>query len=132
MNFTRAKTYTFSTLAPDVLGAEFKVLKVESILSLEDAINHDANLVSKHENVKLKVSGLPQDPATLNYIKFKDQKNKVIVLADEWINQDTIVEDTAVNLAISLNNASLSDITKLRNILISNGYGDKITDIKTV
>lgn len=122
--FTIGNSYTFDTAAPAVLGTQIKNAKLLSVLDYETARMFD-NIDIKFRTIfPLLPVGTPDTIELSTYYLFKAESGEKIVIADIWINKSTVVEVGFIQFQVSFTKASLADIDKVRNNLVSLGYTD--------
>lgn len=120
MLFELKKRYNFSTKAPALLGAEYRNMKVESIMSSTEAIKY-LDILTLHEQVKT-IIGLDIEPINCTFIKFKSIEGDEKIIALEYINSDSIVEVETINIQINILNANTNDMLILSERLRELGY----------
>lgn len=104
MPFELRKRYNFTTLAPAILGASYKNMKVVSLISQSEAVKY-SDVVTKHETLKQTIAGLPASTVNMTFILFEDSNGDKVVFADEYIDQLTITEITTITLQINVYDA---------------------------
>lgn len=128
MNYNLKHFYSFDTIAPNFIGSRYTNLKLTDILGLESAITVRQDLVSVNQQIKDNVTGASElKAANLQYLKFLDVNNQVLVLAKEWIDDATAIDLTISGgykrVTISIK-GSLDDISIINNALKNLGYYD--------
>lgn len=122
--------YNFSTLAPAILGADFKRVTVLAILNYKVAATY-INIESNHVNIYPYLPvGTVNDPKTYQYILIKTQSGEDTVLALPWINLNTVVKVTSQSITVTIDKVTVDDTTKIRDSLILMGYQDFSISIK--
>lgn len=115
--------YSFNTIVPSILGARNTAVLL-SEMSYDDVVEKGIPIDSLYSQV------LPHLPLILRvdrrhttYYKFKNKNTSAVsYLAKEWIDYDTITSQSFLNLNIVISQASLSDISTIRNTLRTMGY----------
>lgn len=121
-DFVIGNVYNFSTKAPAILGATFTGVKVIGLVSYDIAITM-ANIDYKQRVVlPLLPQGTPTDPKSYQYVLFITQSGDKQVLALPWIEISTIELQTGTTVTSVVSNVSLSDVDKIRKLLIAAGY----------
>lgn len=121
MSFRINKVYNFNTLAPNILGSYYSLMKVKSILSadkaakIEDVYNLNSKLVSV-------IPGLSNDPSDNEYILFENSDGTERIFAYEWLNEETITEATNTNIKVTIANRDTTDVAVIKQALIALGY----------
>lgn len=113
------RRYTFSTVAPTMLGAEYKNVKVKALLDSNEAIKH-RDITTLHNNMKAIVPTLPQ----LNdctFVLFETTNNEKLLLALEYIDIYSIVEVATTNIRVDIPNSDSDTISLIRNRLLELG-----------
>lgn len=123
MNLEVGKTYTFSTRAPALLGQTIERVRLTSIMDFQTA-NLKENISRKFRNIYPTLpEGTPDDPEAALYYGFRTEFGQDIIVANFWIDEESLVEISLVKAVVTFPSVSLSDITTLRNILNASGMG---------
>lgn len=116
-------SYTFTTIQANLLGGTFEKVKLGGIVDYTTAKILNPNIDS------IQASVLPYLPPTASikhttykYYSFTKQTGGVIVFAAEWINEDSLIENTVEFLDIRISGANASDIPAIKNILGLSGW----------
>lgn len=120
-------TYTFGTIAPAVLGANFSnVTVIGSMVGEEAAKEFDvatihASIVSQVPNVQL-----PMNYLDCTYYKLINKSNPdlVTIIALEYIDLDSVEEVSNNKLIITVNNFNTGDPGTIKKLLNGLGYYD--------
>lgn len=129
-NFQLNKIYTFDTNAPAILGSRVENAKLTGILDYETARRYD-EVHLKYRNIyPLLPTGTPDQPETCIYYKFKAENGSVLIMADQWINESSIEEISAVMANIVVSDIAMEDISRIRDALLALGYNN--INIRTV
>lgn len=123
MLFEIKKTYNFSTLAPTLLGSDYTNLKVKAILTSEAAVKY-SDIVSTHQTVKSIIKNLPDNVSDLTYILFENSDKTTLILPVEYIEADSIVEVSSINIRIDIPNVTVDDVNIIKTRLKELGYLD--------
>jgi len=123
--FERKKTYNFNTLAPSILGARYENMKVVSILDISDAMKIE-NVISKHANLLTIIDNLPKDPGDCDFISFMNSSGDIVLLANEYIDQNSIEVVTTFDLNLTIPNVTTEDTALVMAILKQHGYNNVI------
>ena len=118
--FELRKRYNFSTKAPAILGAEYRNVMVESIMTATEAVKY-SDVLTLHEQIRT-VLNLDLEVANCTYIKFKTLDGETVILALEYINSDSIVEVKTVNIRVDILEANTDDILIIQERLKELGY----------
>lgn len=127
VSFELKRFYSFDTIAPMFIGSRYTNMKLIDILSFDSAISVRQDIVSINQKIKDNVPGSVElNAANLKYLKFMDTKNQIVVLAKEWLDENSIVDLTASGgfkaVTITIKEANLEDITIINNALKNLGY----------
>lgn len=123
------KVYTFHTNASAVLGAIIKNAKLQAIINYDIALKYD-NIVNKYRTIyPLLPVGTPDSPESCVYYVFKTEAGDTVVFADQWIDLNTVELVEHIVISVTVNEASLSDVTNIRNALNALGFTNYV--IKT-
>lgn len=122
MSFKIGKIYTFNTLAPAVLGVIVKNARLTGIVDYSTACKH-INVDMLQRNVyPLLPAGTPNITSDYTYYLFKGESGNMVVLADVWIEETSIEEALGKTISISIPNANLEDVTRIRDTLNLMGF----------
>ena len=123
-NFQIGSSYSFTTLAPGVLGASYTNAKVLGIVDYNVAVSiTNVNYLQKVV-YPLLPAGSPSNYEDYNYIIFSTSNNSKLVLATTWINENSIQLITGTNITVNIANGSLSIIPLLQQQLTAMGLTD--------
>lgn len=120
--FELRKRYNFSTKAPAILGAEYRNVMVESIMTADEAVKH-TDILTVHEQIKV-VLNLDIEATNCTFIKFKTLDGESVILALEYINSDSIVEVKTINIRVDILEANTEDILIIQERLKELGYAN--------
>lgn len=125
MLFNINKSYNLTTLAPTLLGGDYKDLKVRSLLSASEAVKY-REIYSLHEAVKGIVDSIPDNVNDCTYVLFEmnDINKTPLLLAIEYIDIYSIVEVETVNIGIKIYNSDSENIALIRTTLKEIGLKD--------
>lgn len=121
-NFELGKIYTFNTNAPAILGTSIKNAKLSAILDYDSARRYDEVLFKYRTIYPLLPTGTIDQPESCIYYKFKAENGSDIILADQWINESTVELVDAIGLRITITDISITDISRIRDVLLALGY----------
>ena len=116
--FELQKTYNFNTLAPAILGSNYKNALVLAIVSYDLAkqfFSPETESVNVYPALPL---GVVADPKKYTYIVFRTESGVTRVLALEWINISSITVVTSQILTVTISNASVGDAERVRQALL--------------
>lgn len=116
--------YGFDVYPTSVIGNNFKNVQVLALMDATTASQY-ADIFALHEAVRpFLPAGTVTDPLKFTYVRLQTSNGTTAVVADEWINQGTIVEVLSSRISIVVNNASPSDPARLRNLLLGANFPD--------
>jgi hypothetical protein len=120
--FAINSVYSFNTKAPALLGSLIQNAKLIGMLTYALAITYD-NIDLKYRAIyPLLPPGSPDQPDSCIYYHFISESGERIILADQWINMSSIELIEQINFNVSFNQASIEDISRVRDALNSLGY----------
>jgi len=125
MSFKIKGRYTFTTLAPHVLGAEYRNVTVESIMSYNDAVKK-RDVTTLHSILLDTIPNLPQSPDLCQYLSLVTESGESLVIAVEYIDAESIQVVSGINIKIELRNSSLEDLNTIRLALNELGVPDMV------
>lgn len=84
-------TYSFKSVAPGILQDEYQELKLESIGNYRRAKEASkSELLSQWRAVAPHIPGAPVSPEMARWLVFTSAGNETVVLANEWIEGDSV------------------------------------------
>lgn len=114
--------YNFETLAPAVLGAEFKNAKVLAIMSFATA-SKETDIPALHYNVVSFLNlGTPTDYTKYTYLQIISETGAKTILALEWIRATSIVKVSKRMVSFSVEINDTVDISRITNAIVQNGF----------
>lgn len=117
--------YNFSMKAGAILGYSYDNATVLGLLDFASA-NAIQDVTPLHMAAYSELgTGVPRNARDLIYVKIKTSTGQVRVLAMDWIATQPLLV-TSNTLRVMISEVDLSDIDRIRQILISNGF-DKVT-----
>ena len=120
-NFEIGSRYNFNTVSPTVLSASYKNMKVIAILTFRIAIKY-ADVVTINEQIE-KVEGISLlDPKDVRYILFENEYGEEVVLAEDWIDPNSVVKVDSITATIRIENITTEDLLVIENALRALGY----------
>ena len=124
-------TYNFNTLAPSILQAAGTGMTLIGTVNYAIA-NTMINVSVQQRSIYPELpAGTPSDETTYKYYVFKDINGKQVVLADAWIDQNSIVKVSMVTINISIGQCTSADMTVLQNQLNLLGYKGRFSITST-
>lgn len=117
--------YSFSTLAPSVLGAEYQKVRLAGVCGYEMARLHDGIDVKTQAVAAYLGADAVAAQDDVYYI-FKAASGSLIVLGKSWINLATLQGASDQAVVATIATASSEDAKRIRQILALAGY-DKVT-----
>jgi len=125
MAFSINKSYTFTTLAPAILGGVFNTVKVKSMMSATEAVKY-RDIHTLHASVKSLITGVPNSVNDLTYILFEanDANKTNTLLALEYIDPFTVTEVITTTIDVRVFNAQTTDVALIRAALLEVGIVD--------
>lgn len=125
-------TYNFNTLAPSIIQASGYNMTLTGIVGY-DIAKTMINVTLQQRSIYPELpAGTPSDETTYTYYVFKNTDGKQVVLADAWIDMNSVVKVSKLNLTISLTQCTTSDITLIRDQLNLLGYKGRFNITSTV
>lgn len=126
MIFKQGNTYSFSTLAPAVLGERYENVKVIAVGSYEFA-SAITNVDVLHNNVLAMLpAGTEKDPQKLDYVVVlvggDNNTNSRKVFATVWISEASVEEYQNLIATFTVQIATPADTQRIRNLLSAAGY----------
>jgi len=125
MVFDLFNIYNFETISNTILKPEYKDLKVVGFGGFRQALKYSGvmNDVTTIREQLVMETGINLIKATdAKYIMFEDKYGNELVLAEDWINLDTVTLVTSVDLNIKITNITSDDTPIILNTLRAMGY----------
>ena len=124
--------YNFTTRAAAILGQEWVNMKLMG--------QGDYRLACMFDNVDIKLNNiLPylgedalDDASKDEYLIFQTESGSTVVFGRTWINLATIEGTSKTIITITVEGASPSDATRIRNLLALAGYNNVATKVDTI
>lgn len=108
------KVYNFRTLAPSVLGAEFKNAKLTGIVDYASAIKRDT-VDQRFKSIYALLDPAPvYDPTIYNYYIFKTEQGQDVVLCEVWIDMTSVVEAVGESYRITVRNTDSATMNRVK------------------
>lgn len=120
-DFEIGKHYTFSSTIPVEFGESFVRVKFEGKVGYEIARLHE-NVDQRHRRVFHHLENAVDNPAAYQYYIFSGDGKSKVVLAEPWIDHNSVslVESVSVNIVVE--NIKTADVDIIRKLLLSGGY----------
>lgn len=120
--FNIGLTYSFEVWPNNILGNDFKNVRVLAILD-RDSANQLISTQSMHVNVYPYLpAGTPNNPGQYNYIKIQTASGAVTCLGLPWIKESSIRVVEYKKMLITLDGITMEDVVRAQNALIKNGF----------
>lgn len=120
--FNINKIYNFETLAPSVLGAEYKNAKVLALMNYGTAAGI-ADIPALQFNVApFLPNTVSRDFTKYTYVELISETNAKTILALEWIKANSVVavSKRVVTFSVEINDSV--DIPRITNAIVQNGF----------
>ena len=115
-------TYNFALLAQGILGAGYSSALLQGVFDYSSAIQI-ADVTGTHAAVLPSLpAGTPSDPSLLLYLKIKTSSGETVVLAQDWLSGAPVLANSTTATVV-VSNISTADLPRLREVLVSNGFG---------
>lgn len=121
-NFQLKQNYSFNVHPVPVLGNSFKNVTVVALMDREQA-NKEIDTNALHVQIfPYLPTGTPNRADGYDYVKIKFPSGNTTVLGLAWIVEDSVEQVTSTTVSVKINNATPSDVTRIRNALVQNGF----------
>lgn len=121
-NFEIGGVYSFNTIAPTLLGSDYRNVKVLGIIDYNIASQYINPHVRHADLYPYMATGIPDDPTQYNYLMVRLGSGGRTVLAIPWIDISSIEQVTITNITVTFTNAKNSDVERIRELLELNGF----------
>ena len=118
-DFKIGAKYKFNTIAPITLN-NYDNVTLTGIIDYDLAIQFE-DIIGIHERVKEELGKNIGDISNSNFYVFKSDVGKII-LADKWIDMDTVKLIDKVDILVRISNIEETDIYVIENLLRKAGY----------
>jgi hypothetical protein len=123
VTFKTGSVYSFTTINANILGGTFEKVKLSGIVDYNTAKLLSPNIDSVQASVfPYLPQGTSDKHTSYQYYVFQKQTEGISVFAIEWINMDTVRENSVEYLDIRISGANPSDIATIKNILGLSGW----------
>ncbi len=123
INISTGNRYKFTTINGSVLGTSYSAICIGDNLTYQAAKLYDPNVDNKQAYL---IPDLPQSVSTKHtgykYLLFQTDTGAVIVLADVWINKESVVLYSSKSVEIRIEGADSSDVSRIKAILGLAGF----------
>lgn len=114
---------SFNTIAPAVLGAQFKNVRFLGSFGFEVAKAYPDNIILRARTISpILGNSVNKDYRTYTYYLFKDMNEKTTVLAGEWIQTNTLTVTNTQKIIFTITNPTGTSMKELSDYLLLNGY----------
>lgn len=120
----QGKVYNLSTRAPSILGARLERVTLIGILTYEIAQKFENINLQYRQIYPLLPPGTPDTVKACTYYLFRTSSDSQVVLADQWINMDSVTLVDGINFQVTFHQRSISDVNRIRDILNAMGMTD--------
>lgn len=122
MNFQLNKIYTFNTKAPGILGTSIKNAKMIGMVDYHTAMGFENIDLKFRQIYPVLPNGTPDTPESCVYYRFISESGEKIIMADQWIDENSIEVIEHVSFQVKFVNVDLEDISRVRDTLNAMGY----------
>jgi len=127
MLFELKKTYNFNTVSMSVLDFSYKNLTVLSYLGFDQAIKYSGvynDVVTIREQLIVETSKSFIESKDAIYVLFKSSDGTEVLLAEDWVDADSIELVQDISLALTIKDITTSDTAIIMDTLRALGYND--------
>jgi len=127
MLFELKKTYNFNTISTSVLELSYKNMKVLAYLGFDQAIKYSGvfnDVVTIREQLVTETGKPLLDAKDATYVLFEDEYGDQVLLAEDWIDTDSIQLVQSINLKLIIKNITTSDTAIILDTLRALGYNN--------
>ena len=122
-NFKQGSVYTFTTIYANILGGTFEKVKLSGVVDYQTAKLLNPNIDSIQASIfPYLAAGASEKHTSYQYYIFQKQTGDIAIFATEWINLDTVRENSVEYLDIRISGANPSDMATIKNILGLSGW----------
>lgn len=118
--------YNFQTHGSPIIISEFKNALLTGIVDFQTASKYE-NVVALNEAIRpLLNANVDRDYTKYTYYLFSTTDNKTHVIANQWINQATVVKTQNKDMVIKVLNISIDESERIRRVIASMGHDSLI------
>ena len=122
--FNYKEIYDFNTKAPIILGSTYTNMKVViPSMPYEEALKK-RDIITLHENLTTVLDGLPANMEEYVFVLFENSTGEQVLLAEQWIDPDSVALKNLTKMTITVNNIALTDVSVIQNAITELGYID--------
>lgn len=124
MDLQLKRTYNFDVYPVSLLGNIFKGVTVLAVMDDETA-NQYIDTQAMHVQVYPSLPvGSPNRPRDYSFVKLRLANGSTTIIGVPWIKDSTIQEITSSVIRAVISGATPSDLAKVRNCLVQNGFSN--------
>lgn len=121
-NFETNLVYSFDIHPRAYFDTDFNNVRVLGTVGSEIASKY-ADIYALHAQVYTTLPyGTPNDPTAFNYLLIRTSTGSTTIVGIPWIKENTITLIESRTMLVTIDNISASDINKVRNALVQNGF----------
>ena len=128
IEFTRGNSYSFNTYTTAALQNIFTNVTLLGSMSFELASGIGVGGQNLAALAAAMIPSIPstisKDPSTYTYLIFQNQNNTKVILAQEWINPNSVTLSAAQTTIVTVPNTGSSDQSKINSLLTLGGYSN--------
>ena len=123
VNLKNGSKYTFTTVAPVILGNNFRNMTLEGTISYRVATRSYPVDIAAAAVMAYLPEGISHDHTTYTFYLFRSEdSNSDLIIAAEWIKSESIQESLDTYQDIRIHGTSQKDIAVIKNILGLAGF----------
>lgn len=123
VTFKNGSVYTFTTVNSNILGGTYEKVKLNGIVDYNTAKLLSPDIDSKQASILPYISeGKSTKHTSYQYYIFGKQTGGNVVFPKEWLNEETISENSVEFLDIRISGANSSNLAEIKNILGLSGW----------
>lgn len=127
-NFQIRQVYDFDVWPASIIGNNFKGVTVLALMDNETA-SKEFDTQAAHIQVYPLVPGMVNDPNGYDYVKIKTTSGVTTIVGLPWIKEDTVQLVESRTITVKVGNVSASDVPRIREALVQNGFGNLVITI---
>ena len=82
------------------------------------------DIITLHENLTTVLDGLPANMEEYVFVLFENSTGEQVLLAEQWIDADSVALKNLTKMTITVNNIALTDVSVIQNAITELGYID--------
>lgn len=125
MEYKIGNVYSFTTIAPDILGKDYTDMTLVAVSNFDIVTKLGFDASTKHKQVYSmnEYADTYKTPDSYEYLIFETKNGDQVIMGMPWIIESTIDELYGIDVYITFNDISLDDLNVILSQINNLGYG---------